>query len=147
AARSGAGSAEGLRRLLLAIIRDPRVVLILLARQLARLRAAGNAAPEQRRELAQLTADIHAPLANRLGIWQLKWELEDLAFRYSQPDDYRRIAGWLKSKRVEREQYIEDVKRELTRELDRLGVRGEITGRPKHIYSIWRKMQRKGLAF
>src|SRR5512140_1749459 len=86
AARSGAGSAEGLRRLLLAIIRDLRVVLILLARQLARLRAAATAPPGHRHELAQLTADIHAPLANRLGIWQFKWELEDLAFRYLQPD-------------------------------------------------------------
>src|SRR5262249_5997006 len=92
AARGTHGSAEGLRRLLLAIIRDLRVVSILLARQLARMRLAGSSAPEQQRALAQLSADIHAPLANRLGIWQLKWELEDLAFRYLQPDTYRRIA-------------------------------------------------------
>ncbi|MDE2256145.1 MAG: bifunctional (p)ppGpp synthetase/guanosine-3',5'-bis(diphosphate) 3'-pyrophosphohydrolase, partial [Xanthomonadaceae bacterium] len=102
AARTAAGHAEGLRRLLLAIIRDLRVVFILLARQLARLRAAVKAPPEQRRALAQLTADIHAPLANRLGIWQLKWELEDLAFRYLQPDTYKRIAHLLDERRSDR---------------------------------------------
>jgi GTP pyrophosphokinase len=99
------------------------------------------------RRAALETREIYAPLANRLGIWQLKWELEDLAFRYSDPDEYKRIAGWLKVKRGDREQYIEDVKRGLGAELDKLGIRGEVTGRPKHIYSIWRKMQRKSLRF
>jgi len=144
AARSGPGSAEGLRRLLLAIIRDLRVVLILLARQLARMRAAGNAAPEQRRELAQLTADIHAPLANRLGIWQLKWELEDLAFRYAQPDTYRRIASLLDERRADRERFIAIAMGTLRRALADAGIAADIAGRPKHIYSIWKKLQRKG---
>jgi GTP pyrophosphokinase len=147
AARSGGGSAEGLRRLLLAIIRDLRVVLILLARQLARMRAASAAPPEQRRELAQLTADIHAPLANRLGIWQLKWELEDLAFRYSQPDTYKRIARLLDERRQDREHFIAIAKDTLRRALTEAGVEADIAGRPKHIYSIWKKMQRKGGEF
>src|SRR5690606_21977317 len=88
--RSAAGNAEGLRRLLLAIVRDMRVVFILLAEQLVELRRADALPDEQRRELARRAADIHAPLANRLGIWQLKWELEDLAFRHLNPDTYRR---------------------------------------------------------
>jgi GTP pyrophosphokinase len=147
AARSGAGSAEGLRRLLLAIIRDLRVVLILLARQLARMRAAVNAPPEQRRELAQLTADIHAPLANRLGIWQLKWELEDLSFRYAQPDTYKRIAKLLDERRADRERFIAVAMGTLRRALGEAGIEADIVGRPKHIYSIWKKMQRKGGEF
>lgn len=142
-ARSG-GNAEGLRRLLLAIIRDLRVVFILLARQLARLRAADKLEPEQRRELAQLTADIHAPLANRLGIWQLKWELEDLAFRYLQPDTYRRIVRLLDERRSERDTFIESTIRTLRGALEKAGLKADIAGRSKHIYSIWKKMQRKG---
>jgi GTP pyrophosphokinase len=144
AARTGAGHAEGLRRLLLAIIRDLRVVFILLARQLARMRAAARATPEQRHALAQLTADIHAPLANRLGIWQLKWELEDLAFHYLQPDTYKRIAQLLDERRTDRENYIERAKDALRAALREAGIAADIAGRPKHIYSIWKKMQRKG---
>jgi len=101
---------EGLRRLLLAIVRDLRVVPILLSRQLARLRFAARLPEAERRALAQLTRDIHAPLANRLGIWQLKWELEDLAFRYLEPDTYRRIARLLDDKRSGREHYIIEVR-------------------------------------
>jgi len=144
AARSGAGHAEGLRRLLLAIIRDLRVVFILLARQLARMRAAAHAPPAQRHALAQLTADIHAPLANRLGIWQLKWELEDLAFRYLQPDTYKRIARLLDERRADREHFIAFAMETLRRALREAGVEANVAGRPKHIYSIWKKMQRKG---
>lgn len=147
AARTSAGSAEGLRRLLLAIIRDLRVVFILLARQLVRMRAAASLPPEQRRELAQLTADIHAPLANRLGIWQLKWELEDLAFRYLQPDTYRRIAKLVDERRADRERFIAIAMGTLRRALADAGIEAEIAGRPKHIYSIWKKMQRKGGEF
>ena len=143
AAPGRGGNSEGLRRLLLAIVRDLRVVPILLARQLAKMRAAARLPEGQRRELALLTRDIHAPLANRLGIWQLKWELEDLAFRHLEPDTYKRIAKQLDEKRGERERYIERVKRELRVELDKHGIAAEISGRPKHIYSIWRKMQRK----
>jgi GTP pyrophosphokinase len=146
-ARSGAGSAEGLRRLLLAIIRDLRVVFILLARQLVRMRAAANLPPEQRQELAQLTADIHAPLANRLGIWQLKWELEDLVFRYLHGDTYRRIAKLVDERRADRERFIAVAMGTLRRALAEAGIEADIAGRPKHIYSIWKKMQRKGGEF
>ncbi|QDH70819.1 RelA/SpoT family protein [Marilutibacter alkalisoli] len=138
--RSGS---EGLRRLLLAIVRDLRVVSILLARQLARMRHAVSLDEAERRQLARLTRDIHAPLANRLGIWQLKWELEDLAFRYLEPDTYKRIACLLDEKRGDRERYIEAVKRTLREAMAAQGIRAEIAGRPKHIYSIWKKMQRK----
>ncbi|HVN41337.1 MAG TPA: RelA/SpoT family protein [Steroidobacteraceae bacterium] len=139
--------AEGLRKLLLALASDIRLVLIRLALQLVRMRALKSAGADEMRRAALETREIYAPLANRLGVWQVKWELEDLAFRFSEPEEYKRIAGWLRSKRDERERYIEDVKRDLARELAAAGVQGEITGRPKHIYSIWRKMQRKGLAF
>jgi GTP pyrophosphokinase len=138
----GAGS-EGLRRLLLAIVRDLRVVPILLSRQLARLRAADALPAPARRALAQLTRDIHAPLANRLGIWQLKWELEDLAFRHLEPDTYRRIAQLLDEKRGDRERFIEAVKRDLGEALAAQGLHAEVSGRPKHIFSIWKKMQKK----
>jgi GTP pyrophosphokinase len=134
---------EGLRRLLLAIVRDLRVVPILLSRQLARLRFAARLPDAERRALAQLTRDIHAPLANRLGIWQLKWELEDLAFRYLEPDTYRRIARLLDDKRSGREHYIIEVKAQLAAALAAQGVRADVAGRPKHIYSIWKKMQKK----
>ncbi len=147
AARGGSGSAEGLRRLLLAIVRDLRVVLILLARQLVRMRAAEALPDEQRRALAELSADIHAPLANRLGIWQLKWELEDLAFRYLQPATYRRIADLLDERRGDREVWIAQARSELERALQAAGIAADVAGRPKHIYSIWRKMQKKGLDF
>ena len=144
AAHSGGRNAEGLRRLLLVMVRDLRVVPILLARQLAELRAAGRLPEGQRRALAQLTRDIHAPLANRLGIWQLKWELEDLAFRQLEPETYQRIARLLDEKRGDRERYIEDVKHQLGVALRAQGVEAEVAGRPKHIMSIWKKMQRKG---
>ena len=147
ALRSGGGSAEGLRRLLLAIIRDLRVVFILLARQLAQLRHAPDLPPDEAHALAQMTADIHAPLANRLGIWQLKWELEDLAFRQLQPETYQRIARLLVDRRAERESFIAQACSELTNALQAAGIQAEVAGRPKHIYSIWRKMQNKGLEF
>ena len=147
AQREGRGNAEGLRRLLLAIIRDLRVVLILLSEQLERLRAAANAPAEEQKALAELTADIHAPLANRLGIWQLKWELEDLAFRYLQPETYQRIARLLDEKRTGRERFIEEAKQKIRAALAEAGVNAQVDGRPKHIFSIWKKMQRKGLDF
>ena len=143
AARTRHGSAEGLRRLLLAIIRDLRVVFILLARQLARMRAAAALPEGERRALAQLTADIHAPLANRLGIWRLKWELEALAFRYLQPEVYHRIARLLDERREDRERYIAAAMATLRAALAEAGIAADVAGRPKHIYSIWKKMQRK----
>jgi GTP pyrophosphokinase len=143
AGRPAGSNAEGLRRLLLAIVRDLRVVPILLAAQLARMRLARDLPEAERQALARLTRDIHAPLANRLGIWQLKWELEDLAFRYLEPETYRRIARLLDDKRAGRERYIEQVKRELGAALAEHHIRADVAGRPKHIYSIWRKMQKK----
>jgi GTP pyrophosphokinase len=140
-------NAEGLRRLLLAIIRDLRVVLILLARQLVRMRDGARLPEAERRELAQLSADIHAPLANRLGVWQIKWELEDLAFRFLQPETYRRIAQLLDEKRGAREGFIETAKRALREALAEAGIRADVAGRPKHIFSIWKKMQRKDVPF
>ncbi|MCE7031122.1 bifunctional (p)ppGpp synthetase/guanosine-3',5'-bis(diphosphate) 3'-pyrophosphohydrolase [Lysobacter sp. GX 14042] len=138
----GAGS-EGLRRLLLAIVRDLRVVPILLARQLARMQHAMGLPEDRRLALARLTRDIHAPLANRLGIWQLKWQLEDLAFRYLHADTYKQIARLLDEKRVDRERYIREVVTTLDAAMAAHGIRADVAGRPKHIYSIWRKMQRK----
>lgn len=147
-AQRGPGSgAEGLRRLLLAIIRDLRVVFVLLARQLAAMRTAMALPDHERRELAQLTSDIHAPLANRLGIWQLKWELEDLAFRYLEPDTYRRIARLLDERRADRERFIATSLAELHAVLEGAGIRADLAGRPKHIFSIWKKMKKKGLEF
>lgn len=142
-----AQQAESLRKMLLAIVTDPRLVVVRLADQLHRLREAKSAGDAERQRIAMETREIYAPLANRLGIWQLKWELEDLSFRYLNPDEYKRIAQLLASKRVDREQYIENVKRELRDALERAGIHADVAGRPKHIYSIWRKMQRKNLAF
>ncbi len=143
AERGASGNSEGLRRLLLSIVQDLRVVPILLARQLARMRVANKLPASERRLLAQLTRDIHAPLANRLGIWQLKWELEDLAFRHLEPETYRQLVQQLDEKRAGRERYIEAVKATLREALAEHGIAAEISGRPKHIYSIWRKMQKK----
>ena len=147
AARDAGGSPEGLRRLLLAIIRDLRVVYLLLARQLAMLRAAVALPEAERRALAQLTRDLHAPLANRLGIGQWKWELEDLAFRYLQPDVYHRIAELLDERRADRDAWIGRCVAELREALATQGVTASVNGRAKHIYSIWRKMQRKRIGF
>ena len=120
-----------------------------LAEQLVQLRDARPAAGRaQRRRLALETREIFAPLANRLGIWSLKWELEDLSFRYLEPEDYHRIARALAERRVDRERYIEQVCALLQRELRQAGIAAAaVYGRPKHIYSIWRKMQRKHVAF
>lgn len=145
--RTASAGTEGLRRLLLSIVRDVRVVLILLARQLVRMRDAGELPDEQRRLLAQLTADIHSPLANRLGIWQVKWELEDLAFRHLHADTYKRIAKLLDERRIDREQYIESFKQRLRDALNEAGIGADVAGRPKHIFSIYKKMQRKNVPF
>ncbi|MEO6969121.1 MAG: bifunctional (p)ppGpp synthetase/guanosine-3',5'-bis(diphosphate) 3'-pyrophosphohydrolase [Rhodanobacteraceae bacterium] len=147
AQRGGHGGAEGLRRLLLAIIRDLRVVYLLLARQLATMRTAAEWPEPQRRALAELTDDIHAPLANRLGIWQVKWELEDIAFRYLQPQTYKRIAALLDERRAVREAWIVRCTDALRAALREQGIDADVAGRPKHIHSIWKKMQRKGVEF
>src|SRR5215467_13827559 len=133
---------ETLRKMLLAVVSDAR-----LAEELVALRhARALPAPERARRALEARA-IYAPLANRLGVWQLKWELEDLAFRYLEPEEYRRIAGALNERRADRERYIEALCGELQGELRAAGVAAEVYGRPKHIYSIYRKMQRKQLAF
>ena len=142
-----AQQAESLRKMLLAIVTDPRLVLIKLAAQLHLLRESKDAPQSDRERIARETREIYAPLANRLGVWQLKWELEDLSFRYLDEENYKRVAGWLASKRVDRERYIADVIEHITRELAKANVVAEVAGRPKHIFSIWRKMQRKGLSF
>ena len=147
AQRPPEGGSEGLRRLLLAIIRDLRVVFILLARMLARMRAASILPEAECQELARLTRDIHSPLANRLGIWQLKWELEDLAFRYLQPDTYKRIAKLLDERRGDREVFIRETLAELGEAMKAADIRADLAGRPKHIFSIWKKMQRKAVEF
>jgi GTP pyrophosphokinase len=141
------GQAEALRKMLLAVVGDVRLVVVRMAEQLQKMRSAKALDAATQRKLALETREVYAPLANRLGIWQLKWELEDLAFRYLQPADYKHIAAALKSRRSERERYIEDLKSRLLAELGAAGIEASIEGRPKHIYSIWRKMQAKGLAF
>ena len=134
---------EALRKMLLAVVSDVRLVLVRIAEQLYRLRNAKTASREKQKALALEAREIYAALANRLGVWQLKWELEDLSFRYLEPEAYLEIARTLKEKRVEREQFIERVKLTLKEELDEQGIAATISGRPKHIYSIWRKMQKK----
>ncbi len=141
------GQAEALRKMLLAVIGDVRLVVVRLAGQLQKMRAAKSLDPVLQRKLSTETREVYAPLANRLGVWQLKWELEDLAFRYLQPADYKRIAAALNARRSERERYMEELKTLLRSELHGAGIEATIEGRPKHIYSIWRKMQAKQLAF
>ncbi|MBY6187070.1 GTP diphosphokinase [Marinobacter hydrocarbonoclasticus] len=143
----GANQIENLRKMLLAMVEDVRAVVIKLAEAVVLLREVKNADEETRVVLAREVRDVHAPLANRLGIGQLKWELEDLAFRYLHPDTYMEIAHWLDGKRIDREQYIDLFVSGLQSNLDEDGIRAEVYGRPKHIYSIWRKMQKKNLAF
>jgi len=134
---------EALRKMLLAVVSDVRLVLVRIAEQLFRLREARKAPCNVQQSLAIETREIYAALASRLGVWQLKWELEDLAFRYVDPDTYRDIAKALNEKRTEREEFIEAVKTQLQGELQTNGINADISGRPKHIYSIFRKMQRK----
>src|SRR5258708_7488159 len=139
--------AEVLRKMLLAMVEDIRVVLLRLASRTQTMRWLVNSPEAARCELARETLDIYAPLANRLGVWQLKWELEDLSFRYLEPGLYKRIAGLLDDRRSERERFVERAVAELADELARAGVVAEITGRPKHLYSIYTKMRAKSLDF
>ena len=134
---------EALRKMLLAVVSDVRLVLARIAEQLFRLREAKSASSERQQALAIEAREVYAALASRLGVWQLKWELEDLAFRYLDADTYSSIARALNEKRGERERFIERVKALLDEELGREGIEATISGRPKHIYSIFRKMQRK----
>jgi GTP pyrophosphokinase len=146
---SAAEQNEVLRKMVLGMVEDVRVVLIRLASRTQTLRFFSKAKnhEKERADYARETLDIYAPLANRLGVWQLKWELEDLSFRFLEPELYRKIAGMLEERRLERQRYIENAIGTLARELEATGVKAEITGRPKHIYSIWNKMRTKALDF
>ena len=139
--------AEKLRRLLMAIIRDVRVMLIKLCYRAARMQRLRHCPYEQRRRIARETLDIYAPLANRLGIGKLKWEMEDLAFRALEPQNYKRIARLLEERRADREAFIADFTERLSGLIRAQGIEAEVSGRAKHIVSIWRKMQRKNLEF
>ena len=142
-----AQQAETLRKMLLAVVGDPRLVLARLAQQMVRARHGRDLAAAERRRVALETRDLYAPLANRLGMGSLKWELEDLAFRELQPEDYRRIAAALNEKRLDREAWMARTCALLERELRAASIKAVVQGRPKHIYSIWRKMQAKRLDF
>ena len=135
--------AESLRKMLLAMVEDVRVVLIKLADRVHNMRTLSALPEERQRRMAKETLDIFAPLANRLGIWQIKWELEDLSFRYLKPELYKKIARLLNERRVDREKYIEDFIEALDSGLKQHNIEASVTGRPKHIYSIYRKMSRK----
>lgn len=137
---------ENLRKLLLAMVTDVRSILIVLAERLWQLYQVKNSSPEVQRQLAQETFAVYAPLANRIGVWQLKWEIEDFCLRYLQPDDYKSIAKWLARKRDERETYIKRAITILTETLQEAGITEfNVTGRVKHIYSIYCKMKRKNV--
>lgn len=138
---------ETLRKTFLAMGDDVRVVLIKLADRLHNMRTLGHMPEHKRKRIAQQTLDIFAPLANRLGIWQLKWELEDIAFRYVNPEKYKEIAEQLTDKRPDRETQMEEIKENLVKMLERNNIRAEISGRPKHIYSIYKKMTKKDKPF
>jgi len=138
---------EALRKMFLAMVEDIRAVLIRLASRTQTLRAIVKAPDQVRRAIASETLEIYAPLANRLGIWQLKWELEDYSFRFLEPELYKRVAGMLEERRTEREAFIGAAIGTLQREIEAVGVRAEVSGRPKHIYSIYSKMRGKGLDF
>lgn len=138
--------AETLRRMLLAVVSDPRLIVARIAIQLARLRYAREGSARDREQLARETRAVFAPLAHRLGVWQLKWELEDLAFRYLEPQAYKAIASALAERRTDREAYIAGFVTELRELLTAQHLQSEVAGRAKHIYSIHRKMQRKRLS-
>ncbi|WP_137885173.1 GTP diphosphokinase [Pseudomonas sp. 2FE] len=138
---------ENLRKMLVAMVDDVRVALIKLAERTCAIRAIKHADDEKRHRVAREVFDIYAPLAHRLGIGHIKWELEDLSFRYLEPEQYKQIAKLLHERRLDRERFITEVMTQLKTELAATGVQADISGRAKHIYSIWRKMQRKGLEF
>jgi GTP pyrophosphokinase len=145
--QSAQAQIEVLRKMLLAFAHDLRVVLLHLASVVQTLRWVTSQRIETPTSWAQDILDVDAALANRLGIWQLKWEMEDLAFRCLTPDTYKQIASLLDSKRVERETFITNIMTRLQAELNQAGIKGEVQGRPKHIYSIWKKMQGKSIDF
>jgi GTP pyrophosphokinase len=138
---------EYIRKMLLTMGDDVRIVLIKLADRLHNMRTLGYMKPERQKAIARETLEIFAPLANRLGIWQIKWELEDLSLRYLEPETYRSIASQIDERRADREKYMGEIAAVLKAELDKQGLNGHISARPKHIYSIYKKMERKQLPF
>jgi GTP pyrophosphokinase len=138
---------EALRKMLLAMVQDIRVVLIKLAERTQTMRALFGAPAAQQQQIARETQGIFAPLANRLGVWQIKWELEDLSLRYLEPQRYKQVAALLDERRADRELYIAQVVLQLQQVLAEAGVKAEVNGRPKHIFSIINKMKRKQLEF
>lgn len=147
AAKAGDREMEYLRKMLLAMVSDFRVMLIKLADRLHNMRTLGYMSPEKQLLTARETLDIFAPIANRLGIWQIKWQLEDLSFRYLDPDGYRAIREQLNERRADREKDMERTILYIREQFARESLHAEIKGRPKHIYSIYRKMERKNLPF
>jgi len=140
--QSGAVDTENLRKMFLAMAEDVRVVIIKLADRLHNMRTLDAMSPEHQRRKARETMEVYAPLANRLGIWQIKWELEDLAFRHLEPDTYRAIAQLVSSKRASRERYIAQVEQILSAEMEKQGITADVQGRAKHIYSISEKIKK-----
>ncbi|MBA6418603.1 GTP diphosphokinase [Pseudomonas neustonica] len=138
---------ESLRKMLVTMVDDVRVALIKLAERTCAIRAVKDAPEEKRYRVAREVFDIYAPLAHRLGIGHIKWELEDLSFRYLEPNQYKQIAKLLDERRLDRQEYIDTVMAQVRAALEEASIFGDITGRAKHIYSIWRKMQRKGIDF
>ncbi len=138
---------EAIRKTFLAMNDDVRVVLIKLADRLHNMRTLGFIKPEKQKRIAQETLDIHAPLANRLGIWQIKWELEDLSLRYVDPEKYKEIAEQISDRRSTREEQIQEIIQRLGTVFSNSGIKADISGRPKHIYSIYKKMVNKGKSF
>ena len=139
--------AENIRKMLLAMAEDIRVVLIKLADRLHNMRTLEPLPEHKRVKIARETLEIYAPLAHRLGIWQIKWELEDLAFRFLYPDDYREVVKRINRERKERQRIVDDLSEVLARELEKIEIEATITGRPKHVYSIWQKMTRESKDF
>jgi len=136
------GQAEGMRKMLMALSEDIRVVFIKLADQLHHMRTLKMVPPSKRHTMAEETMQIYAPIAHRLGIWQIQWQLDDLAFRYLEPKKYREIARLVASGRGERERYIAEVTKTIKEELARAGIEAEVTGRQKHIYSVKKKIEK-----
>ncbi len=132
---------EVLRKMLLAMVEDIRVVLLRLASRTQTLRYYAANPDELRVQVARETLELYSPLANRLGVWELKWELEDLSFRFLHPETYKKVARMLDEKRIEREQFIAGAIERVKAELAEVGISAEVYGRPKHIYSIWNKMR------
>jgi len=139
--------AENLRKMFLAMAKDVRVIFIKLADRLHNMRTLSYLPPDRQKMISKETLDIFAPLAHRLGMWRIKWELEDLSFKYLEPEKYREISKLVAKTRKEREEYIQEAISIIRASLDSHGIKADIQGRPKHLYSIYMKMKRDNLTF